>query len=686
MNMKKTYIMQMALAGLFLLSGAACTPDAEDYDPAGLVDGVGAYFSPEATTSYKLEGPTGSITLDVMRSNDAEAADAALTATFSEGGEGVFDVPSTVSFAAGESASTLTIDYDNLVQGTTYTITLDLAGGTPYANSSLALTISWPNEVVYTWKVVSENAILTESLFSLIGMQNIQTTGIVVEKANEGEVYRFRCPFNNAYFYDAFGGDVFEDDSDMPYIIVDGETYKDASGKPMFYIAPTALGFTFSLTPDGQYVNIDTDDKETQTFGSVAGNLKTDAGPIEPGDPTYPLGSYDESKKVLDLGCVYLDVANYQIMVNKAGSMTLALDPSLLAPDYDRDYTWHAVPEATGFFTSELTGESWMQAVEQSEEDETFYRMPNLYSPAEKAHIYFNIDMETGVVTVPEGQNTGMTTFGNSVYLKGTANASSFDPETGTLTLGFTFYLADEEGNVIADLQETTETFLWGQSEFDQLQKGTDIADYVGNWIVSLTDGSDGGQVLASITQKDATTLAVQGLTAGMMGDYDDTMLLSYDEETGWVRFDLQEAASFQGYSVLVASYNSETGEFSEEGLIGGLDKAGNLKFLNDESNQGKYDAMVYLATDGQSMMYLTGYWNNLVWAPYSADAQQASFNRTSALSFQKVEQGFVPRRTYKTELNIQPKPVTKKMSATKRASFDSSLVGGTGTTFSLTR
>ena len=428
------------------------------------------------------------------------------------------------------------------------------------------------------------------------------------------------------------------------------------------------------------------EDATWNTFGSVAGNLSTADGPIKPGNATYPLGTYTETSKMFDLGTVYHNIGGYGYYTFGNGVFLLYLDPSMMGTDYDRDYTWHAVPEATGFFTSELTGESWMQAVEQSEEDATFYRMPNLYSPAEKAHVYFNIDMETGVVTVPEGQNTGMTTFGNAVYLKGTANASSFDTETGTLTLGFTFYLADEEGNAIADLQETTETFLWGQSEFDQLQKGTDIADYVGNWIVSLTDGSDGGQVLASITQKDATTLAVQGLTAGMMGDYDDTMLLSYDEETGWVRFDLQEVASFSGYSVLVASYNSETGEFSEEGLIGGLDKAGNLKFLNDESNQGKYDAMVYMATDGQSMLYLTGYWNNLLWAPYSTSAQQASFNRTSALSFQKVEQGFVPRRTYKTELNIQPKPVTKKTSATKRVSFDSSLMGGANTTFSLTR
>lgn len=686
--MRKINALLLALMGFVALTWTSCT-DTVDYTPAGGVEGAGVYFPTSVRTSYELEGEegetalSGSITLAVMRTDSVGALDAALTTTFSEGGESVFTVPSTVSFADGKNTSSLTIDYKNLVQGTTYNVTLTFAEGTPYSNSTLTLTVLWPEEVVYTWEVVSENAILTESVFSIISMSNVETTGITVEKAKEANVYRFRSPFNNDYFRTAFGGDVFEDDSELPYIIVDGETYKDENDKPLYYIAPTALGFTFTV--EGSSIYIDTEDKTTETFGSVAVNLSVGGAPVEPTSTEYPLGTYDEKKKVLDLGCVYLNVLNYGIMPITT-STTLALDPALLEPDYDRDYTWKAVPEATGFFTSELIGESWMQAVEQSNEDETFYRMPNLYANGEKDHFYFHIDFETGTVTIPRGQDTGLTTFGNKVYLEGTPNRSSYDSKTGTLTLGLTFYLADEDGKNIADLQEVTETFLWGQSEFDQLQKGTDIADYVGNWVVSLTDGSEGGQVLASITQKDATTLAVQGLTAGMMGDYDDTMLLSYDKETGWVRFDYQQVAGFAGYSVFVVAYNSETGEFSDEGLIGGLDKAGNLKFLNDESNEGKYDAMVYMATDGQQPLYLTGYWNNLVWAPYSESAQQASFNRTSALSFQKVEQGFVPRRTYKTELNIQPKPRTNKSNGTNRVSFDSSLAGGANTTFSMTR
>lgn len=660
---------------------SACSDD--EWAAGEAVEGQGVYFPSTQETEYTVSEASGTITLDVYRTNGEEASQAEVTATFSEGAQEVFNIPNTVSFGSGENHTTLDIAYNNIEQGTTYSITLNFTEGTQYATSSLTLTVLYPSAPVYTWTVISENAILTESIFSIIGMENIQTTGITVEKANEGEIYRFRSPFNNAYFYDAFGGNIFDDDSNLPYIILDGETYKNNNGESMYYIAPTALGF--SLSVEGNSVYIDPDDKETQSFGSVAGNLSTADGPIEPGNATYPLGSYDESKKMFDLGCVYLDVANYNIMTTVAGATTLALDPSLLEPDYDRDYTWNAVPEATGYFTSELTGESWMQAIEQAEEDSTFYRMPNLYSPAEKAHIYFHVNMETGEVNIPEGQNTGMTTFGNEVFLKGTSRASSYDAVTGTLTLGFTFYIADEEGETIADLQETVETFLWGQNEFDQLQQGTDIADYVGNWIVTFSNGSSNGEILASITQQNANTLALQGLSGGISG-YDDTIYLTYDETTGWVRFDFQRAADYQGYYTYAASFNSETGSFSTEGLIGGLNKAGNLMFLNDESNEGKYDAMIYIATpDGEQFLTLSGYWNNLIWEPNAEGAEQTSLNAISMKSLKPVEKGIAPRRTYKTELNIQPKPRTNK-AGTKNVTLDNSMKAAPKTTFSLTR
>ena len=691
--MRKINALLLALVSLVTLTWTSCT-DTVDYTPAGGVEGAGVYFPTSVRTSYELEGEEGvtelegTITLAVMRTDSVGALDAVLTTTFSEGGQEVFTVPSTVSFADGKNTSSMTIEYSHLKQGSDYDITLAFEEGTPYSNSTLKLNVFWPEEIVYTWEVVSENAMLTESLFSIFGMANVETTGITVEKAKDYNIYRFRSPFNNAYFYNTFGGNVFEDDSELPYIIVDGETYKDDKGKSMYYIEPSTLGFVLSV--DGNSVYIDTEDWETETFGSVAGNLKTDAGPIEPGNETYPLGSYDEKKKVLDLGCVYLNVLNYTIMTTTAGSTTLALDPALLNPDYDRDYTWKDVPEATGLFTSELTGQEWSQAIQQSNEDPTFFRMPNLYSGAEKAHFYFHVDMETGAVTIPRGQDTGLTTFGNQVLLEGTPNRSSYDTVQGILTLGLTFYLADEDGKNVADLQEVSERFLWGQeSELGLLQQGTAITDYVGYWLPTISNGSDGGQILATVKQVNETTLSVQGLTGGLLGDYDDTIYLTYDESTGWVRFDFQQVTSIQGYTSVVAVFNTSSNQLSSEGLYGGINRAGNLQFVNDAMNQGKYDAMMYLYNpDGSGYYSMTGYWTNLEWAPYSAStsAVPASFDQVTFGNFQKVEQGFVPRRTYKTELNIQPKPRTNRVNGTNSVTFDASPLGGMDTTFSLAR
>ena len=203
-----------------------------------------------------------------------------------------------------------------------------------------------------------------------------------------------------------------------------------------------------------------------------------------------------------------------------------------------------------------------------------------------------------------------------------------------------------------------TETFLWGQSEFDQLQSSK-IDDYVGNWIIPFSDGSETLQIPATISKVDETTLAVKGLSGA--ADYDDTMLLSYDTQTGWIRFSAQEVASLQGFQVFVFPYNSETGEFNEESLIGGITKSGTFKFLNDESNEGKYDAMVYVVNTGNGYSYLTGYWNFLEWGSNTAAATKSV--TSFGLNMRSIKHGFTPRRVYNNNLDMQPQPIQSHLS-----------------------
>lgn len=656
--MKKINILMLALMSILTLGWTSCT-DEVDYTGAGLVEGQGVYFPTSVVTSYTLDGNAGEITLDVMRTQTAGAVDAELSATFTEGGEALFNVPAKVSFADGASTSSITISFDGLVRGTTYQVNLKFAEGTPYSNSDLALSFLWPEEVVYTWEVVSEKGIFTDNLFYMYGVPTVTFTNIVVEKAKEGELYRFKSPYNNEYFMSLFEMTLFPDDFKYPYIILDGETYKEYK---KWYIPATALGFKMT---DGVGPSMDT---EWNTFGSIAGNLSAGGAPIGPDNAKYPLGTYDSKKKLFNFGATYHNLGGYGPFIIENGMFSLALDPALLEPDYDRDYTWKDVPEATGFFTTQIEefGENnyWNQLIQQSEEDPTFYRMPNLYSDKEKAHLYFHVDMEKGTVDIPRGQNSGLVTFGgNTIYMQPIPNKSSYNTKTGKLILAIEFYLADESGKLTTSLAQVYETFLWGQGEIDQLQKKLPIDKYVGNWVATLDDGKgNGGETLVNITKKDATTLLVKGLSGGVIEGYDDSFLLNYDAETGYLGFQSQYTGVIQGMQGIIGVCNSRMpGSFGLENLIGGLDKEGNFLFINDPSNQGRYDGMIYVVDDGQKPMFLSGYWNNLSWPAYVPETESFATPLDKARmsrSFQSIEKGFEPRRVYIHQLNVRSQSV----------------------------
>lgn len=656
--MKKLNTYLLVLMGVFALTWSACT-DSYDYDPAPGISGEGVYFPSSVKTSITLDGTEGSFTLDVQRTKSEGAAESAVAAEFSEGGAGVFTVPAKVSFADGKTETTLTVNYSKLVRGTDYKVTLSFPDGTPYGGSSLTFSVLYPAEVVEEWVEVSKDAVLIDNMFSAFGVKDFMITGITVEKEKNTNKYRFISPYTTDYF-DAIGGGIaFPADYKYSYIIFDGETFKDkAPGQ--YYIPKTALGFKMV---NGAGPSLD---ETWNTFGSVAGNLSTSAGLIEPGAAAYPMVTYDANAKMFNLGKVYHiieDKGSSSIML--VDGMLLYLDPALMSPDFDRDYTWNNVDDAAGYFTSEIAGESWMQAVQQAKEDPTFYRFTSLY--AKGVHIYFNYDADKGTLTMPKMQPTGFTTFGNKVYVDAVPGKCTVDKDN-KFTFVLSFYLADEEGNKTAELMQSTETFLLGKGPLDQLEKGKKIDEYVGTWVVPMTNGEDGGNVPVTITKADETTLLVQGLS--IADGYDDTMALGYDAETGFLVFQFQQVASTQGYFGFVAPFNSAAGKVAtkaEEMLIGGVTKEGTLMFINSPANEGAYDAMVYIISpDGKQLGFMTGYWNGLEWSPA---ANPATYGMLGSISmdngFKTVNKGIIPRRLYKTELNLRATPVNNSVLST---------------------
>lgn len=646
--MKKLNTYLLALMGVFALTWSACT-DSYDYDPAPGINGEGIYFPSSVKTSIILDGTEGSFTLDVQRTKSEGAAEAAVTAEFSEGGAGVFSVPAKISFADGKAETTLTVNYSNLVRGTDYKVALAFSDGTPYGNSSLTFSVLYPAEVVEEWIAVSKEAVLIDNMLSAFGVKNFMISGITVEKEKNTNKYRFSSPYTTQYFTAIRGGIAFPADYKYPYIIFDGEIYKDkAPGQ--YYIPQTALGFKMV---NGAGLSLD---DTWNTFGSVAGNLSTSAGPIEPGTTAYPMVTYDSNIKMFNLGKVYHNIGEYGFFM--PDGMLLYLDPTLMAPDFDRDYTWNDIKDAAGYFTSEIADESWTQAVQQAKEDPTFYRFTSLY--AKDVHIYFNYDADKRILTMPKMQPTGLTTFGNKIYVDAVPGKCTVD-EDKKLTFVLSFYLTDKEGNKTAELMQSTEIFLWGKGPLDKLEKGKKIGDYVGTWLAPLTNGKNGGNLPVTVTKADETTLLVQGLS--LLDDYDDTMKLGYDAETGYLNFQFQQVASIQGNYGFVAPFNSVEENVDTSGsetLIGGITKEGILTFINDPSNSGTYDAMVYIVSpDGKQLGFMTGYWNGLEWGTAN---QKTSYSSLRVINFanglKRVDTQLTPRRTYKTELNLKATPI----------------------------
>lgn len=604
--MKKIYSLLLMLCSALIIS--SCTDSIDECAPGELVSGQGVFFPTSTVNSYEVEGSSGSITVKVGRTIASEASEVEVNTVISEGGESLFEIPTKISFEQDKLESELTINYNNLVRGTTYTVTVSFPGNeTQYSQSSLDFTIVWPNEVVYEWEVVSEKAVLIDNLFAEFSIKDLAITELTVEKAKGYDMYRFKSPYNNDYWTEVNGGPLLPDNYELPYIVLDGEKYRTADDKPLWYIESTCLGFKM-INGVGPAV-----DTEWNTFGSVAGNLKTDEGLIGPNDPDYPLGSYDEKTKCFDFGATYhnLDGDNGGFIIHKQGLFKLYLDPALMSPDYNRDYTWVDVEDSEGEYISELAGQSMVKVLQQAEEDETFYRIPDLY--AQGYPLYFNLDKEAGTVSIPKEIpiETGMTVLGgNKVYVKGVSGKSSYNAENGVISLGLSFYLADEDGNEITELATSNDKFVWGKSGMDLFVPVSSIDEYVGNWMTTIHDPEGAYNAIANITKTDGVvnSLTVSGLVG--RNDYDDSFTLQFAENTSLLEFSPQQVQDFSSYNIFVGVADDNYFYPSDsEKLIGGISIIdGNLKFINVPTNQLQWKYLTYLAYENSEYQgYLIG-------------------------------------------------------------------------------
>jgi len=185
------------VAGLF----AACSDD--DFKAGPAVSGTQVYFPESIAAEYSIGDEVSEIVIPVMRVVGTEAQTVAVLA---DDKSGLFSIPASVSFAAGEKKAELVMTFDRtqLEDGTDYPISFllnDEENTTPYGNSQLAITVTpWP------WELLGTGLFRDDWLSGMFNGNSVEIeVPIHKHKSREG-IYMIEEMYGWPFLTEFFGG------------------------------------------------------------------------------------------------------------------------------------------------------------------------------------------------------------------------------------------------------------------------------------------------------------------------------------------------------------------------------------------------------------------------------------------------------------------------------------------------
>ena len=186
----------LAVAGTTMFA-SSCTDDLE-YTPAGQPSGQQVYFAVDLAETINLEENSSSVTIPVSRVVTEEAGSFSIFATEESG---LFTIPSTVNFAAGESTANLVITYtySALTQDQAYSCTLtigDTENTSPYGMTSYEFSLIAPSP----WTSLGEGTLTDDVITAAFDVENQVFTVEIQESDNTPGMYRIVDPYiDNRY-------------------------------------------------------------------------------------------------------------------------------------------------------------------------------------------------------------------------------------------------------------------------------------------------------------------------------------------------------------------------------------------------------------------------------------------------------------------------------------------------------
>lgn len=209
----KRFFRIFAAVALVCTTLVACEEKFVEYDPAAMESTAQVYFSKDTATTIDIL-QAEQVEIPVLRANTAGAIDVAITATVDEAHQGLFNIPSSVSFADGENAATLVITYDpaDLEYGEQYPVTLQLAADkiTDYGKDLINLVLDYPEPL----KSLGMGLFTDDAMGPLFGYSAETFEVEIIENTVNPNVIYAKNAYGGQYWIDVFGAP--ESFKDMP--------------------------------------------------------------------------------------------------------------------------------------------------------------------------------------------------------------------------------------------------------------------------------------------------------------------------------------------------------------------------------------------------------------------------------------------------------------------------------------
>ncbi|MBQ9147842.1 MAG: hypothetical protein IJX68_09040 [Rikenellaceae bacterium] len=614
MKALKYFASALALVAMF----TACE-EVDNYVPAELPDTQEAYF-PATTMTVSMEELTSGFEVELARVNYDEAATATLVCERHEG----VNVPSSVSFNAGQEKTTFTVSVDQAAIGEGKTLkivmSVDSDSNSPYANQRCTVTLTtWSPTPPASWRPIETQALFVErqSLCAeWFSVETGHTFPVYVEKLDGAEVYRIANLFStytseagvtyeHPYWYYYYDESYLEDAENVHYTYIDCEGYywddaDKASWQKGWAFMPVQSQ-NFGLNPPAYGYNY------WGSFGyNFSGQTPSDAN----------MGKYNEANKSITFGpnslVKSMSAYNGGGFYTSAIDFTLFLDQNLAGTDFERDCAFSKLQDAT--WQSEILDSKWgvalyegvpadeEKAAEYAEKFGQIIKVENAF--VEGFPVYFCVDAE-GKISVPEdyaSQEMGLSIAGFDLYFnikKGEFANNSYTILGEMVGVDPTGVKADV---IYGEYTEVINAEVIGAAE--------SIDDFVGKWVLTAetneydSEGAPTGNYVdidipVELVKVDEETIKMVGLTYGTFGDYDDSIVWTYNG--GFLQMtaqDMPDWANQNGveFDCIATVCNFESlFNLNAAGLIflnAGITDAGVIKFFDDPGN-ASYDVEV---------------------------------------------------------------------------------------------